>query len=170
MNQNAGKWILLLSIAIFALKCKSYKSVPNNTEISSTKKGNAKSVALRKSIVQFAEKYTGTSYKYGGSTPKGFDCSGFTLFVMNEHGVKLPHNSGAQSSVGKKIDPKKAQAGDLLFFEKQGRIFHVALVYDNNKDGLFMIHGSSSRGIVVDNVYGNSYWEPKLKFARNVID
>lgn len=165
MNQSAWRWILLLGIAILVMKCKGYESIP-----SGTKRTSSKSAKLRTSIVQFAEKYQGKSYKYGGSTPKGFDCSGFTLFVMKEHGIRLPHNSGAQSKLGKKIDPKQAQPGDLLFFEKQGRIFHVALVKENNNSGLYMIHGSSSRGIVVDNVYENSYWKPKLKFARNVID
>ena len=71
---------------------------------------------------------------------------------------------------GKKIALKKAKAGDLLFFSNKKGINHVGLVLSNSKKELKMIHSSSKRGIVIDEIYGNTYWEPRLKFARNVID
>ena len=63
---------------------------------------------------------------------------------------------------------KHAKAGDLVFFRKSGRVFHVALVVDNQKDGLKVIH-STNRGVVVDNITKSSYWKPKLSSAVDVI-
>ena len=64
---------------------------------------------FRNNIIAFSEKYIGSKYKYGGTTPKGFDCSGYTFFVMNEFNIKLPHNSAAQSRLGTKIQTNQAQ-------------------------------------------------------------
>ena len=125
---------------------------------------------MRQDILAFAKKYEGAKYKYGGTTPKGFDCSGFTFFVFNEFGIRLPHNSGNQSTIGKKIAIDEAIVGDLLFFVDKKRINHVGLVVSNDRDGLLMIHGSSSRGIVIDNVNTSSYSKPRLHSARNILD
>ena len=175
MNKNAWNLILLLTIAVFAAKCTASQPLSDNnqSEIRTNDSSSATSAAtaiqqLRKDIVNFAKKYEGSTYKYGGTTPKGFDCSGFTLFVLNEFDIKLPHNSGAQSLEGKKIKIEAAQMGDLLFFENKGKVNHVGLVVANDTDGLWMIH-SSSRGVVIDNVYQNSYWKPRLKSARTVL-
>lgn len=127
---------------------------------------------LRKDILKEAEKYKGTKYKYAGKTPKGFDCSGYTYYVCSKFDIDLSGSSSAQSQQGKEIPVNKAKPGDLIFFGRNGRkgkIQHVGMVYKNNKDGLYMIHSSSKRGIVVDNVTTSKYWKPKLLFARTVL-
>lgn len=127
---------------------------------------------LRSSILKEAEKYKGIKYIYGGKDPKGFDCSGFTYYVFSKFDIKLSGSSAYQSKEGLEISPSSAKAGDLLFFGrngKNGKIQHVGLVYANNSEGLFMIHSSSSRGIVIDNVSTSSYWKPRLLYARKVV-
>jgi cell wall-associated NlpC family hydrolase len=131
----------------------------------------SKEGTTRSNVVDYARKYVGTPYLYGGKTPKGFDCSGFTSYVMKEYDILLPGNSDMQSKKGKKTKLKEAQAGDLVFFKRTptSKVFHVAMVVDNNKNGVSIIH-STSRGVVVDNLSKSDYWRPKVYSVRDVLD
>jgi cell wall-associated NlpC family hydrolase len=126
---------------------------------------------LRQDVVQFAKKQLGADYKYAGRSPKGFDCSGFTYYVMGKFDVELTPVSRVQEKEGRTISVKDAQPGDLLFFRrsKSGDVFHVALVIENSKDGLFVIHSTTSRGVVIDNIEENAYWKSKYATARSVL-
>lgn len=128
--------------------------------------------ALRQNVIKDAEKYKGVKYKYAGKDPKGFDCSGFTYFVYSKHNIKLSSSSTNQSKQGTEIAISKAKPGDLLFFGRNGRngkMQHVGIVYKNTSEGLYMIHSSTKRGIVIDNVSTSKYWKPKLLFAKTVL-
>ena len=135
-------------------------------------KGNPNSeVAKRQEITKFAKQYVGSTYKRAGRSPKGFDCSGFTHYVMKNFNTHLIPVSREQEKQGKEIFVSKVQAGDLLFFRrsKKGTVFHVALVVSNDNKGLFMVHSTSMRGVVVDNLTTNSYWKAKVVTARDVL-
>jgi len=81
-------------------------------------------------IVRFARHFLGVPYSYGGSSPRsGFDCSGFTRFVYAHFGIGLPHYSGAQFGVGRRVARARLQPGDLLFFDGLGHV------------GLYVGHG-----------------------------
>jgi len=125
---------------------------------------------LRTDIISYAKQFVGTKYVYAGKDPRGFDCSGFTSYVMKEFDVSLSSSSRMQEDQGRAISVSDALAGDLIFFrrEKRGRVFHVALVVSNTREGLKVIH-STNRGVVVDNISHNSYWKPKISTARRVI-
>lgn len=127
---------------------------------------------LRNDIVTFAKKHVGTHYKVAGKTEGGFDCSGFVFYVMNKHGIALPGSSATQETYGKHIDPSDAKAGDLIFFrrKKKGRVFHVAIVYSNDHDGIQVVHSTSKRGVVFDNLKNSTYWFPKISTARSVVE
>ena len=71
--------------------------------------------AYGSSIVSIAARYVGVPYVYGGTTPDGFDCSGFTSYVYAQVGINLPRTSGAQGSVGTKVSRDQAQPGDLIW-------------------------------------------------------
>ncbi|NRB48594.1 MAG: C40 family peptidase [Saprospiraceae bacterium] len=124
---------------------------------------------LREDVVQYAKQFVGTKYVYAGKDPRGFDCSGFTRYVWKEFDVSLSGSSRMQEDQGTPISVSKAKAGDLIFFrrEKHGRVFHVALVVSNSREGLRVIH-STNRGVVIDNISNNSYWKPKISTARDV--
>jgi hypothetical protein len=127
---------------------------------------------LRLDIVEYAMTFKGTKYKYAGMSPRGFDCSGFTSYVMDNFGIELTHQSGVQETEGTPVSESKARPGDLVFFRKSrtGKVFHVAMVVSNGPDGIEVIHATSSRGVVVDNIQQSSYWSAKHATIRNVID
>lgn len=83
-------------------------------------------------VLGVARKYVGTPYVWGGKTPDGFDCSGFTSYVYREAtGQEIGGWTGAQESAGPTIDVSQAQAGDLYFWGSQGSSYHVAIATDN---------------------------------------
>ncbi len=74
-------------------------------------------------VVRFARRFLGTRYLYGGTTPgSGFDCSGFTRFVYAHFGITLPHYSGAQFGLGRRVARGGLRPGDLVFFDGLGHV------------------------------------------------
>ena len=118
-------------------------------------------------IVDLAMQYLGTRYIYGGSSPSGFDCSGFTMYVYGQAGYSLPHSATSQwqSGLGTKVWSISAlQPGDLVFFNdpsrNAGKACSHAGIYVGN--GQF-IHSSSSRsgGVIISDLtsgYYNTYF------------
>ena len=118
-------------------------------------------------IVDLAMQYLGTRYVYGGSSPSGFDCSGFTMYVYGQAGYSLPHSATSQwqSGLGTKVWSISAlQPGDLVFFNdpsrNAGKACSHAGIYVGN--GQF-IHSSSSRsgGVIISDLtsgYYNTYF------------
>lgn len=101
-------------------------------------------------IVSIAMEYLGSPYVYGGASPAGFDCSGFTQFVFAHVGVSLPHSSSAQGRMTA-IAPEAAMAGDLVITDGGG---HVGIYLG---DGT-MIHASTPEGgVKISQPWGN-YW------------
>lgn len=152
-------------IGFLASSCATSNNSGANAKLSAEMK-------MRQNIINYAQKYEGVKYKYAGKDPKGFDCSGFTHYVFKNFDIALSGSSSDQSKQGKEIPLAKAQQGDLIFFGRDGRegkIQHVGLVYKNEEDGLFMIHSSSKRGIVIDNITTSKYWKPKILFVKRVI-
>lgn len=125
----------------------------------------------RVEAVQYAQKFVGTPYKYAGVNPAtGFDCSGFTSFVMRGFGVQLSPASAQQAGQGRKVSLDLVQAGDLLFFSQNSKnVSHVALVVKRDNSGITCVHATTSRGVIVENVTASTYWKPKILFARDVM-
>ena len=82
-------------------------------------------VVVPGSPVETALAYHGVPYLWGGESPRGFDCSGLVLYVMNQHGVKLPHYSGSQFQMGEKVAVTDLQPGDAVFFGSP--VYHVGM-------------------------------------------
>lgn len=107
----------------------------------------------------------GIKYKYGGTTEKGFDCSGFTGYVFDQLGVKLPRSSTSQAQIGTKVAKKDLRKGDLIFFNTNGKnISHVGIYIGNDK----MAHSSSSRGTSISNI-NDSYFGKRYVTARRIL-
>ena len=93
------------------------------------------------SIVSIAQQYLGVPYVYGGSSASGFDCSGFTMYVFAQVGIKLPHGATSQLSYGTEVSRSDLQPGDLGFFQDYGyTASHVGIYIGGDQ----FIHASSS--------------------------
>ena len=84
--------------------------------------------------------------------------------------MPISRTSNTQAKEGRKISLRSAKPGDLIFFGKGRKVSHVALVTQNTKSGVFVIHSTSSRGVIEENVSNSSYWKSRLLFVRDVID
>ena len=104
----------------------------------------------RVDLVQYAKKFIGNPYVWGGtSLTSGADCSGFTMSVYKKYGISLPHHSGSQAQLGKKVTLAEAQPGDLVFYAKNGNINHVAIYIGGGQ----VVHASNERtGIKISSV------------------
>lgn len=149
-------------------KPKSSRTTTSKTTTSAEKTEDVST--LQAGIMTTARKYKGVKYKYGGSTPKGFDCSGFTSYVMYKNNVELERTSRAQAKQGKRINLKYCKPGDLLFFGGKGKVTHVAIVTENSKNVLKVIHSTSSKGVIEQDISDSDYWQSRLLFARRVLD
>lgn len=107
----------------------------------------------------------GVKYKSGGTTAKGFDCSGFTSYVFKELGISLPRTSASQSKVGQKVDKADLIAGDLVFFNTSGKgVSHVGIYVGDGK----FAHASSSKGVIISEL-DSSYYKTRYMGARRVM-
>lgn len=88
-------------------------TVVTATAAASVKKSSRIAFSLPK-VVKVAERYKGSRYRYGGTTPAGFDCSGFTKYVYSKFGISLPHSASAQGREGKRVSRASAKPGDLV--------------------------------------------------------
>ena len=111
----------------------------------------------RQAMIQFGMQFLGNPYVWGGeSLTNGCDCSGFTQQVYAQFGVALPRTSYQQAEVGVKIPAEEAVPGDLLFYSRDGVVYHV-LMYIG--DGKAVNASSSSTGIIVSDVdYAKVCW------------
>jgi cell wall-associated NlpC family hydrolase len=78
-------------------------------------------------IIDIADNYGGVPYVRGGSTPKGFDCSGFTSYVFAQLGVDLPRTSESQYALADRVSFEDRQVGDLMFWANSGGVHHVGI-------------------------------------------
>jgi cell wall-associated NlpC family hydrolase len=107
--------------------------VPQATVVKKTPKAVRKlqqNLAFGKRVVGYAKKFIGTPYVYGGSSPRGFDCSGFTSYVYHHFGISLPRTSYSQISAGRRVSRNSLRPGDLVFFDGLG---HVGLYIGNGR-------------------------------------
>lgn len=116
-------------------------------------------------LVSEALKHRGTRYVWGGSSPRGFDCSGFVMYLCQKQlGVDLPRRASQQAAYGEPVENADLAPGDLLFFSTYRRgICHVGVYLGGDR----FIHAANRRmGVRVDRLVG--YYGRRLKAARRL--
>jgi cell wall-associated NlpC family hydrolase len=145
--------VLLLPFALAACA-----STPPSSSIGSTKPAADQAASL-------AAKMVGKPYKYGGSSPAGFDCSGLVMYSYKQAGVQLPHSTDKQRSTSRPVKVSELRRGDLLFFNQEGKKHgHVGIYLG---DGRF-VHAPSSGKSVRSDSLDAPYWKKHLTEARRV--
>ncbi len=131
---------------------------------------------LRQELVEYAKNFIGVRYRSGGKSAKGFDCSGFTSYIMSNFGYNVPSASVRQAQIGETIAIEDAKKGDLVFFghkNKKGgyRVSHAAMVVSEAGETFAMIH-ASRRGIVIDDMNSSAwrkYYSKKFMHVKRVV-
>jgi len=126
---------------------------------------NLNRLSLTDSVINFGRNYMSLPYRFGGNTPAGFDCSGFTSYVFRNFGYELNRSSRDQASQFSAINKQELQIGDLVFFEgyrHNGIVGHVGIVTETKPNGEFnFIHSSIKRGVTIssseEQYYGSRY-------------
>ena len=143
------------------------------TSCGSSKRTAVKEISTTKTerIIKRAQAFSGTRYKFGGTTRKGMDCSGLVYVAFQKENIVLPRVSRDMAQRGKPIKNKDIDKGDLLFFRtsKSGkRINHVGLVTKVDGDDIYFIHATTSKGVLTSNL-NERYWNSAYVMARRVL-
>lgn len=123
----------------------------------------------RQQLLEDAKYFKGGKYVWGGTTPEGFDCSGYVQYLYKKHDINLPRTAWAQSKKGEVVERENLQKGDLLFFltdKKRGiPITHVGIYLGNGK---FIHAASKEKGIIISPLTHGSYAKTFVS-ARRII-
>ena len=126
----------------------------------------AEASSYQTKAVTEAKKNLGVKYLWGGTTPRGFDCSGFVKYSYAKAGKTLPRTAAEMHRKGKAVNQSAMKPGDLMFFaqSKASRPSHVALYLGNGK----MIHAETYYKKVVVGSINDRYWKPRFVGAKRI--
>lgn len=112
-------------------------------------------------IISTATSVVGSPYQWGGTTPRGFDCSGFINYAFNQNGQDIPRTVSGMWSAGTTV--ASPQAGDIVFFETRSGPSHAGIYLGNNE----FVHAGSSTGVTVSSM-SNPYWSSTYMGAKRL--
>ncbi|RAK19857.1 S-layer family protein [Anoxybacillus vitaminiphilus] len=117
-------------------------------------------------IVPASKKYIGVPYQWGGTTARGFDCSGFIRHVYQTLDVNVPRTTSEMYETGTSVKKEDLRVGDIVFFNTNGKgVSHAGIYIGENQ----FIHSSSSKGVTVSSLNDPYYWGKKYIGARRVL-
>lgn len=120
---------------------------------------------LANTIISSSMNYIGVPYVFGGTSPYGFDCSGYVQYIFAKAGISIPRTADVQYEFGTPIPTTELVAGDLVFFSTYTYgASHVGIYLGDNN----FIHASSSRGVTIDSL-GSSYYSSRYIGARRIL-
>ena len=128
----------------------------------STPPESAAPPAVHQPVLDVAVSELGTPYRYGGSTPRGFDCSGLVYYAYYQTGIRVPRSTTAQYRHARPVALMNLQPGDLVFFRTAHRsVSHVGIYAGNSR----FIHAPSRRRVVSYDSLNDPYWKKRLMAA-----
>jgi len=153
----------LALIAIAALAACS--AAPQREDVGYSVSRPAKQTPAGTRAADTALKMLGKPYRYGGSSPAGFDCSGLVLFSFKQAGVSLPHSTEQLRVSARRIKYGELRRGDLVFFDQEGKKHSHVGIYLG--DGKFVHAPSSGKKVRADRL-DNPYWKKHLSDLRRI--
>ena len=121
-------------------------------------------------VVNTAKTYLGYKYVVGGKNPEtGFDCSGFTRYIYLQYGYSLGATAAGQNNLGTEVSRSDLRPGDLILFydEAKTKIGHTGIYIGN---GDFIHSDNPTRGVVIDNINTNSYYNERYIVAKRIVE
>lgn len=136
-----------------------------NTSTAPKNTTTAQPASKAAAIITTGKQYLGVKYVYGGTTPSGFDCSGFVQYIFAKNGVNLPRVSRDQFKVGTPVSFNNLQPGDLVFFSlaKNGVVDHEGIYIGNGQ----FLNAASSKGVTIYDL--GPYWKSAYIGAKRVL-
>jgi cell wall-associated NlpC family hydrolase len=143
------------------------ESVTQSAEIITPSVNNTSTTSDQ--VIEYAKKFLGTRYVYGGSSPSGFDCSGFVCYVYKNFGISVNRSSASMASNGVYVAKSNLKSGDLVFFDTnmQGIISHVGIYIGN---GQFIQSASGSAMKVIISSLSEANYSRQYVTARKVLN
>jgi peptidoglycan DL-endopeptidase CwlO len=138
----------------------------SSAAISSSKpEATPTTASIANAIIETGKAYIGVNYVYGGTSPSGFDCSGYVQYVFAKHGISLPRISRDQYRSGTSVSYTNLQPGDLVFFSlaKNGVVDHEGIYIGNGQ----FLNAASSKGVTIYTL--GPYWQSAYVGARRVL-
>ena len=128
----------------------------------------------RDSLIALTRIFLGRPYIWGGTTPYGFDCSGFAWYVFKQFGYSIPRMSGDQATLGRWVNSEESEPGDLVFYGYPygaGHIYtHTAIIYErDSKNNVSVIH-SSLLGLAITTLHFDPNYTCRLIGIKRVIE
>jgi cell wall-associated NlpC family hydrolase len=171
--EHSGDWYrILIAEGRYAWVHKDYITLRNSTvsrgltdevappvKITTSDNNDSNLSDLRQQIVDYAKKYLGVRYKYGGTTADGFDCSGFVQYVFKHFDISLERTAADQGQHGTKVSRSELQKGDTIFFDTNGGLNAIehAGIYVGEGKFIHASSGSSSHKVVVSDLTSGFY-------------
>jgi cell wall-associated NlpC family hydrolase len=148
-----------------AAPTKQVRTQPSRSSSALTPPPSSTQTSKANAIIATAKQYIGVKYVYGGTTPSGFDCSGFVQYVFAKNSMSLPRVSRDQYQVGTSVSFSNLNPGDLVFFSlaKNGVVDHMGIYVGNGQ----FINASSSKGVTIYTL--GTYWKSAFVGAKRVL-
>ena len=148
-----------------AAPTKQVRTQPSRSSSALTPPPSSTKTSKASAIIATGKQYIGVKYVYGGTTPSGFDCSGFVQYVFAKNGISLPRVSRDQYHEGTSVSFSNLKAGDLVFFSvaKNGAVDHMGIYVGNGQ----FINASSSKGVTIYTL--GTYWKSTFVGAKRVL-
>lgn len=137
----------------------------SSASASLSSRGTVGGAASGSNIIATANSYIGVPYVWGGTSPKGFDCSGFVCYVFGKYKIWLPRTAANQYTKGIEVSKANLKTGDLVFFTTYASGASHVGIYIGNGD---FIHASSSKGITISNL-SNNYYKQRYIGAKRIL-
>ena len=119
-------------------------------------------------ILETAKEFLGIKYVWAANGPRAFDCSGFTKYVFEKHGITIPRYSGHQAKVGTQVAYNELEKGDLVFFgtDKKGKVNHVGIFLGDNK----FIHASSGgKKVMITSFIDKKFYKNRFLHGQRIV-